>query len=271
MKFTDKSFLHYFTYILMFAGIYLLTAREDIHEYIAYALLALSAILTLVNLYIKIKVRAADLEVYAGQNDFDFLERPDQDQINEFLSFKSVKGVADKNNFINILTPKDFRISNRALKPKIITGKKEKGGGNNSQTYFTQIFLYEINETLPLFYLSSRGKFLSFMPVKFGAKISQNHKNSLNMKNYQNIEIDNYDFPVKRYDLYSPDLNAQNLINIKFIELLNNGIKKNTTVNIESTGNKIIFFIRSQRHSEDGLDFYTNLFNVMIKTLTDKN
>ena len=109
------------------------------------------------------------------------------------------------------------------------------------------------------------------MPVKFGAKISQNHKNSLNMKNYQKIEIDNYDFPVKRYDLYSPDLNAQNLINIKFIELLNNGIKKNTTVNIESTGNKIIFFIRSQRHSEDGLDFYTNLFNVMIKTLTDKN
>ena len=254
----------------MVASMYLLS-REDIHEYIAYALLALSAILILGNLYIKIKVRAADLKVYAGQNDFDFLERPNQDQIDEFLSFESVKGVADKNNFINILVPKDFRISNRALKPKIITGIKEEGSVQHSRTYFTQIFLYEIHETLPIFYLSSRGKFLSFMPVKFGAKISQNHKNSLNMKNYQKIEIDNYDFPVKRYDLYSPDLNAQNLINIKFIELLNNGIKKNTTVNIESTGNKIIFFIRSQRHSEDGLDFYTNLFNVMIKTLTDKN
>jgi hypothetical protein len=269
MKFTDKSFLHYFSYVLMVASMYLL-ARGDIHEYIAYALLALSVILTLGNLYIKIKVRAADLEVYAGQNGFDFLKIPNQDQIDEFLSFKSVKTVADKNHFINILVPKDFRISNRALKPKIITGTKEKGG-EYSQTYFTQIFLYEINEMLPLFYLSSRGKFLSFMPVKFGAKLSQNHINSLNMKNYQKIEIDNYDFPVKSYDLYSPNLKAQNLMNIKFIELLNNGIKKNTTVNIESTGNKIIFFIRSQRHSEDGLDFYTNLFNVMIKTLTDKS
>ena len=254
----------------MFAGIYLLTAREDIHEYIAYALFALAAILTLVNLYIKTKVRAADLEVYAGQNGFDFLKIPNQDQIDEFLSFKSVKGVADKNNFINILVPKDFRISNRVLKPKIITGRKETGG-QNSQTYFTQIFLYEINEVLPLFYLSSKGKFLSFLPIKLGTKIAQKQKNNLNMKNYQKIEIDNYDFPTKNYDLYSPDFNTKNLINVKFIELLNNGIKKNTTVNIESTGNKIIFFIRSQRHSEDGIDFYINLFDVMIKALTEKS
>lgn len=254
----------------MFAGIYLLTAREDIHEYIAYALFALAAILTLVNLYIKTKVRAADLEVYAGQNGFDFLKIPNQDQIDEFLSFKSVKGVADKNNFINILVPKDFRISNRVLKPKIITGRKETGG-QNSQTYFTQIFLYEINEVLPLFYLSSKEKFLSFLPIKLGTKIAQKQKNNLNMKNYQKIEIDNYDFPTKNYDLYSPDFNTKNLINVKFIELLNNGIKKNTTVNIESTGNKIIFFIRSQRHSEDGIDFYINLFNVMIKALTEKS
>lgn len=254
----------------MFAGIYLLTAREDIHEYIAYALFALAAILTLVNLYIKTKVRAADLEVYAGQNGFDFLKIPNQDQIDEFLSFKSVKGVADKNNFINILVPKDFRISNRVLKPKIITGRKETGG-QNSQTYFTQIFLYEINEVLPLFYLSSKEKFLSFLPIKLGTKIAQKQKNNLNMKNYQKIEIDNYDFPTKSYDLYSPDFKTKNLINVKFIELLNNGIKKNTTVNIESTGNKIIFFIRSQRHSEDGIDFYINLFNVMIKALTEKS
>jgi hypothetical protein len=254
----------------MFAGIYLLVAREDVHEYIAYALLAISFILTLFNIYIKTKVREADLEVYAEKNDFDFLKKPNQDQIDEFLSFKSVKGVADKNSFINILVPKDFRISNRNLKPKIITGQRETGG-QHSQTYFTQIFLYEINEVLPHFYLSSRGKFLSFMPMKFGAKISQNKKKSLDMESYQKIEIDNYDFPVKSYDLYSPDLNAQNLINIKFIELLNNGIKKNTTVNIESTGNKIIFFIRSQRHSPDGLDFYTNLFNVMIKALSEKS
>jgi hypothetical protein len=254
----------------MFAGIYLLVAREDVHEYIAYALLALSFILTLFNIYIKTKVRVADLEVYAEKNDFDFLKKPNQDQIYEFSSFKSVKGVADKNSFINILVPKDFRISNRNLKPKIITGQRETEG-QHSQTYFTQIFLYEISEALPHFYLSSRGKFLSFMPIKFGAKISQNQKKSLDMESYQKIEIDNYDFPVKSYDLYSPDLNAQNLINIKFIELLNNGIKKNTTVNIESTGNRIIFFIRSQRHSPDGLDFYTNLFNVMIKTLTEKS
>ena len=268
MKFTDKSFLHYFSYILMIAGIYLFVERDDIHEYIAYALLALAGILSVFNLYIKIKVRAADLKVYAEQNDFDFLERPNRDQIDEFLSFKSVKGVA--NNFINILVPKDFRISNRVLKPKIITGRKETGG-QNSQTYFTQIFLYEINEVLPLFYLSSKEKFLSFLPIKLGTKIAQKQKNNLNMKNYQKIEIDNYDFPTKNYDLYSPDFNTKNLINVKFIELLNNGIKKNTTVNIESTGNKIIFFIRSQRHSEDGIDFYINLFDVMIKALTEKS
>ena len=76
----------------MFAGIYLLVAREDVHEYIAFTFLALSLILTVFNIHIKTKVRAADLEVYAEKNDFDFLKKPNQDQIDEFLSFKSVKG-----------------------------------------------------------------------------------------------------------------------------------------------------------------------------------
>ena len=276
MKFSDKSFLYYLAQIFAFIGVgFLYLYTNDIYKenykYIAFFFGALSILLFLYNTRRRIKVRVSNLEVYAQQNNFELLPNPDQDQIDEFGVFKSVKGIADKNSFLNILVPKDSRFLNRSLKPKIITGKRTVQSSQSSNDYFTQIFFFEIDHELPPFYLSSRNKLTSFIPLGIATWISQSKKNGLGMMDYKKIEIDNNNFPAKRYDLYSSDLSAKNLFNAKLIELLNTGIKKNITVNIESAGNKLIFFIRNQRHTSEGLDFYTNLFEVMIKALTEKN
>ena len=272
MKFTNKSFVYYLSNILMVIGLYFFVTRDDWNraEFIYIPLLVLSFFLTLFNYYKSSKKRAANLSEYAKQNELIFAEEPEQEQIDEFRTFKAVKGIAGYRNsdFSNILVTQEYRTSKKGIKPKIITGRLEIGGGQHSSEYFTQIFLYEIDHVLPIFYLLSKNKYESLMP--FSNKISSMKKNNLGMKNYQKLEINNYDFPSKRYDLYSPDLNAKNVFNREFIDLLKTGIKKNVGIHIESNGNKLIFFIKNQRHSPEGLDFYTNLFEVMITKLKNR-
>ena len=275
MKFSDKSFLYYLAQILGFIAVgFIYAYSNDIYNenyrYLAFFFGALSILLFLYNNRRQIKVRVSNLEEYAQQNDFDFLPNPDQDQINEFGVFKSVKGIADKDSFLNILVPKDSRILNRSLKPKIITGKRTVQSSQSTNDYFTQIFFFEIDHELPLFYLSSRKKLTSFIPLGIATWISQRKKNGLGMMDYKKIEIDDNNFPTRRYDLFSPDLNAKNIFNKEFIELLKTGIKKNVGIHIESNGNKLIFFIKNERHSSEGLDFYTNLFKVMIAKLKNR-
>jgi len=271
MKFTNKSFVYYLSNILMWIGIYFFVKSDDWDnaEFIYIPLLTLSFFLIVFNYYKSRRVRAANLSEYAKQNELIFSEKPEQEQIDEFRAFKAVKGIAGKRNsdFSNILVPQEYRISNKEMKPKIITGRVE-DGGQNSIEYFTQIFLYEIDHVLPIFYLLSKSKYESLIP--FSDKISNMKKNDLGMKNYQKLEINDYDFPSNRYDLYSPDLNAKNVFNREFIGLLKTGIKKNVGIHIESNGNKLIFFIKNQRHSPEGLDFYTNLFEVMITKLKNR-
>jgi hypothetical protein len=275
MKFSDKSFLYYLAQILGFIAVgFFYAYSNDIYnenyKYLAFFFGALSILLFLYNNRRQIKVRVSNLEEYAQQNDFEFIPNPDQDQIDEFGIFKSVKGIADKNSFLNILVPKDSRILDRNLKPKIITGMRTVQSNHSSYDYFTQIFFFEIDHELPLFYLSSRNRLTSFIPFGIATWISQRKKNGLGMMDYKKIEIDDNNFPIRRYDLYSPDLNAKNVFNKEFIELLQAGIKKNITVDIESAGDKLIFFIRNQRHTSEGLDFYTNLFKVMIAKLKNR-
>lgn len=267
MKFTNRSFLYYFSNILLVIGFYFYFKSDDFDkaELIYIPLIAVSLFLSVFNIFNSSKKRAANLNEYARQNNFVFAEKPAHDQIAEFKSFKSIKGIAS--SFSNILVPEDSSISNRGIKPKIITGRKA-SEGQNSTEFFTQIFLYEIDNPLPIFYLSSKSKLESLMPLS--NKISVIRKNNLDMRHYQKIEIDSYDFPAKRYDLYSPDLNAKNVFNREFIDLLKTGIKKNVSIHIESNGKKLIFFVKNQRHSPEGLDFYINLFEVMISKLKNR-
>lgn len=256
----------------MWIGIYFAVMRDDWDkaEFIYIPLLTLSFFLIVFNYRKSTKARAANLSEYAKQNELIFAEEPEQKQIDEFRAFKAVKGIAGYRNsdFSNILVPQEYRTSNKKIKPKIITARVETGAGQHSSEYFTQIFLYEIDHVLPIFYLLSKNKFESLIP--FSNKISSMKKNNLGMKNYQKLEINDYGFPSKRYDLYSPDLNAKNVFNREFIDLLKTGIKKNVGIHIESSGNKLIFFIKNQRHSPEGLDFYTNLFEVMIAKLKNR-
>ena len=47
--------------------------------------------------------------------------------------------------------------------------------------------------------------------------------------------------------------------------------KKKKTLYMESDGKNIVFFVKYKRHTEEGIKFYINLFQVLIESLQIEN
>jgi len=203
------------------------------------------------------KKRANDLREYAEKNNYNFYEKPDEDQISLFKEFSSTKTMNNQDKFFNLLVPKDDN------SPSIVTGKSVIGGGESSTTYFTQIFLYkQITKTeLPKFYVQRKTKFDTFLGER--REHIASHQSGIKLYKFKKK-----DFPHNKYFFFSENPDIENFITNEFIELLKTGIiKKKALINIESNGKNLIFYKQWSRHSTESMEYYSNLFNALKESL----
>ena len=210
------------------------------------------------------KQRIADLETFAKNNKYQFIEKPQSEDIAEFKNFKAMQRILmpmHNHAFLNLLTPIETTSSRGINNPNIVTVSKTVNTGQSSTTYYTQVFLFQMESQIPIFYLAGGKHF-------FFSNLFRDKNVFGGIKELQEVDIKKFDFPNNKYQLYSSDTNIKDFFTHRFIELLNNGLKKKKkTLYIESDGKNIIFFVKYKRHTRDGIKFYINLFQVLIESL----
>lgn len=199
--------------------------------------------------------RSIDLGEYAEKHNYDFYQKPDEAQISLFKEFKSIKTISNRDKFFNLLIPKD----DNHTKPLIVTGKSIFGGGQYTWTYNTQIFLYRHNAELPKFYVQRK--------IWFNNIIGRRYK-KFQVNNIEQYKFKKKDFPHNKYFFFSEHPKIEDFITNDFIELLKTGInKKKALINIESNGKNLIFYKQWSRHSAESIDYYSNLFKALKRSL----
>ena len=206
------------------------------------------------------KQRIIDLRDFAKVRGYKFFERPSEDHIADFKNFQAMEKTLlppRAHNFLNIFLPKE-PLEN---KPTIVTIRSRIEAGESSSTYYTQVYKFEINKNIPIFFLSGGFNF-SFSNLFRSKNIFKG------IKDLEEVDIRKFDFPISQYKLYSSDKNIKDFFTKDFIDILNSGLKKKReTVFMESDGKDIIFYIKFKRHSLTGMSFYINLFNVLLQSL----
>ena len=206
------------------------------------------------------KQRIIDLRDFAKARGYKFFERPSEDQIADFKNFQAMEKTLlppRAHNFLNIFLPKE-PLEN---KPTIVTIRSRIEAGESSSTYYTQVYKFEINKNIPIFFLSGGFNF-SFSNLFRSKNIFKG------IKDLEEVDIRKFDFPISQYKLYSSDKNIKDFFTKDFIDILNSGLKKKReTVYMESDGKDIIFYIKFKRHSLTGMSFYINLFNALLQSL----
>ena len=213
------------------------------------------------------KQRVADLKTFAKNNNYQFSSKPQSAEINEFKNFKAMQRIllpVHSHSFLNLLIPIETTDSSDINNPKIVTISTTVSAGESSSTYYTQVFLFQMELQIPIFYLAGGKHF-------FFSNLFRDKNIFGGIKELQEVDIKKFDFPNNKYQLYSSDSNIKDFLTQRFIELLNSGLKKKKkTLYMESDGKNIIFFVKHKRHSIEGLSFYINLFKVLIESLNIK-
>ena len=214
------------------------------------------------------KQRISDLKTFAKNNNYQFIVKPHSEDITQFKSFKATQKILmpmHSHSFLNLLTPIETIGSSRINNPKIVTVSTTVNAGESTATYYTQIFLFQMKSQIPIFYLAGGKHF-------FFSNLFRDKNIFSGIKELQEVDIKKFDFPVNRYKLYSSDKDIKNFFSKRFIELLNSGLeKKKKTLDMESDGKNIVFFVKYKRHTEEGIKFYINLFQVLIESLQIEN
>lgn len=214
------------------------------------------------------KQRISDLETFAKNNNYQFIVKPQSQNITQFKNFKATQKILmpmHSHSFLNLLTPIETTSSSLINNPKIVTVSTTVNAGESSATYYTQVFLFQMESQIPIFYLAGGKHF-------FFSNLFKDKKIFSGIKELQEVDIKKFDFPANRYKLYSSDKDIKNFFSKRFIELLNRGLeKKKKTLYMESDGKNVIFFVKYKRHTEEGIKFYINLFQVLIESLQIKN
>lgn len=210
------------------------------------------------------KQRISDLKTFAKNNNYQFIVKPHSEDITQFKNFKATQKILmpmHSHSFLNLLTPIETTGSSRINNPKIVTVSTTVNAGESTATYYTQIFLFQMKSQIPIFYLAGGKHF-------FFSNLFRDKNIFSGIKELQEFDIKKFDFPANRYKLYSSDKDIKNFFSKRFIELLNSGLeKKKKTLYMESDGKNIVFFVKYKRHTEEGIKFYINLFQVLIESL----
>ena len=209
--------------------------------------------------------RVNDLERYSKNENYDFLKEPSGLQLDDFRSFKTLRLIRDIDKgddaFMNLLIQKSEQELNYIKEQKIVT-VMQTNDSRKGRGFYTQVFLFKTTKEFPSFYLTDRPYF-RILENFFGTNLAD-------MNIYEEINIEKYNFPKTKYSLYGPDQSIKEFFTREFIDLLNEGVKGKKRIKVESNGKDIIFYVIHKRHSEEGMKFYTNLFQVLSKALLDK-
>ena len=262
MKYSDFKLKHFIAYgLIVFIGALLI--RYEVFDVDDRIVLFPLVMICYAHFYYQKKLsklhRVEKLEEYSKLGNYDFIEKPAQPDLVDFVSFKTLALIMDKDDkkaFMNLLIHQPRQKFNSVEKPKIVTVRKTHyNSGGPDKLFYTQVFLLESKKEIPHFFIEAK----SF----FGGIGDQL------LHPYKKIHIEKYDFPKKKYNLYAHDQNIEKFFSSDFIELLIKGLEKNKRVNIESDGKNIIFYLQNQRFSGEGITFHTNLFQVLYKALNN--
>lgn len=270
MKYSSSSFLWYLSLSISAIGILIFEYYED-HFEKGVLVFSVGALMTFYASRKISKLRIANLKEFSKDNGYDYFNKPTELQLDEFKGFKSIQEINESGSesFSNLLVPSLDQKFNRGFKPIIITSftsiSKRRHFESGRDVKYTQIFLYRTNSKLPKFYLRPTSS--KIFSIKMKDVLNNYEKIKMGIDDYKKIEIHNNKFPIKAYDLYSPNNEIKKYFEEEFIDLLNRGVKKDSFVNIESNGESLIFFIKHERHTVEGIKFYINLFNAMTKAM----
>jgi len=222
----------------------------------------------LVSLFLEYKniqeQRIENLIKFAEVRGYDFVKKPSKIQITQFKDFKAMsKSLLPYGmySFMNLFTPKISIEDGNNQKPSIVTISTTISVGESSSTYYTQVYKFKLKSEIPIFYLAG-GHHFSF------SNLFRNKNIFKGIKELKEINIHKFNFPKNKYKLYSSDETIKDFFTKEFINLLNTGLrKKKETLYIESNGKEIIFYTLYKRHTLQGMDFFINLFRVLIKSL----
>ncbi len=261
--------------------ILLLIVSILISALLAYAIIVSSeklniftVIIFLINAYVLVSLfleykniqeqRIENLIKFAEVRGYDFVKKPSDSQVTKFKDFKAMSKSLlpyGMHSFMNLFTPEISTEDGNNEKPSIVTISTTISAGESSSTYYTQVYKFKLKSEIPIFYLAG-GHHFSF------SNLFRNKNIFKGIKELKEIDIQKFNFPKNKYKLYSSDETIKDFFTKEFINLLNTGLrKKKETLYIESNGKEVIFYTLYKRHTLQGMDFFINLFRVLIKSL----
>ena len=257
MKYSNINYKYFIIYAFI-CGIAMLLIRFEIFE-VDGRIIAFPAVMTCYAIHFfqqkrSKQERVVNLEEYSRNENYDFIKEPCGTQLDDFKGFESLPLIMSKGEdaFMNLLVQKPSRGFDNIEKPKILTVKETISNHSGPDLHkYTQIFHFKSRKDIPPFYLADK-TFLYRMEEKLS---------------YKKIYIEKDNFPRNEYSLYGHDKNIVEFFTSDFIALLNQGVEKKKGVRVESNGKDIIFYVLYQRHTDEGMKFYTNLFHILFKAL----
>ena len=208
--------------------------------------------------------RIVSLKKFAEVRGYVFVGQPKDEQTAEFKKFKALSKSLlpmHMHKFLNLFIPNRHQTNGINEKPKIVTISTTVSAGESSSTYYTQVYKFDINKKIPIFYLAG-GHHFSLSNLLRTQNVFKD------IKDLKEIDIQKFNFPSNKYKLYSSDKNIKDFFTKEFVDFLNDGLKKKKeTIYIESNGRDMVFYIIFKRHTLTGMDFFINLFKVLIKSL----
>ena len=260
MKPLDETKLQIIFWSLFFVAIYVISS-------LGYEFSQLSIIIVIAISFggmfafkkYKEKQRVKELINYANKNNFQYIENSEDSIQAQFDDFKALNLISSEPLFNLLISEADKN------KPNIVTAKKIVRTNNGNLTYYTQIFLFNLNQEIPKFFIKKKGFFETFLPGSEKRIIK-----SLKSNNYYVDNLKDTSFPKDGYFCFVENEDFTNFISKDFIELLNMGIDKGKKkINIESNGKALIFYVQNKRHSEQDINYYINLFTALKNSLIE--
>ena len=260
MKPLDETKLQIIFWSLFFVAIYVISS-------LGYEFSQLSIIIVIAISFggmfafkkYKEKQRVKELINYANKNNFQYIENSEDSIQAQFDDFKEFNMISSEPLFNLLISEADKN------KPNIVTAKKIVRTNNGNLTYYTQIFLFNLNQEIPKFFIKKKSFFETFLPGPEKRIIK-----GLKSNDYYVDNLKDTSFPKDGYFCFVENEDFRNFITKDFIDLLNMGIEKGKKkINIESNGRALIFYVQNKRHSEQDINYYINLFTALKNSLIE--
>ncbi|MDA7542610.1 hypothetical protein N8819_04905 [Gammaproteobacteria bacterium] len=168
MKYSDFTKKHFVLYALVGGLLPLLIIKNEVFNVDDQIVLFPFIMICTAHIYYQKRLskisRVGDLKEYSKLENYDFIEKPSESDLDDFATFETLPLIMDKGDkdaFMNLLTHSQRKELYSAEKPKIITVKKTQTiGSGGDRHFFTQVFLLKSKKDIPHFYLAPTSFFI---------------------------------------------------------------------------------------------------------------